>query len=95
MDYIAYHLRGPRDRHRGRFDPTFDRAGNLNRVGRNRPLDVRPFVDRDRPALDVAFDIPLDLDVTGAVQIADHLEIGTDDGPLAGARTETAPRLGW
>src|SRR3546814_663520 len=79
VDDVADDPRGLRHHHRLRLDCTVDCAADANALAANVTLDMGPFADGEGGAVDVAFDVAVDLDVTVALQVAGDAQIGADD----------------
>ena len=65
--------------HRLRFDRTINRPADSYSVAADVPFDLGPFAYGQSRAVDVAFNITVDLDVAIALQVARDLQIRADN----------------
>ncbi len=75
---IAGHARALGEHDACRFDLTGHRSGNLHVFSEDRSLDGRAGTDGHLAGPDVAFDMPIDLDVFVALQLAGHFQRRAD-----------------
>src|SRR5579863_452525 len=86
MDDVPDHLRRPVEGDGIGANLAGHLAADPRRLRHHVAVHDRAFADGERPALDIAFDDSVHLQVAGTDQVAQDLEVGTDDGGRGAAR---------
>lgn len=80
MDDVTDHTGGLGHHNRLGLYRAIDGATDTNGLAADVALHVGAFANRQSGAVDIAFDVAVDLDVTVALQVTGDPEIGADDG---------------
>lgn len=83
MDFPG-HSGGFRQEYLFRLDLAVERAGNMDRLGLDRALDDRLAGQGQGSTSDIAVDHAFDANVAGADNVPGDLEVGRNNGVLAG-----------